>query len=155
MLPKIMRNKRKSEGGDKSTWWRAFVTAFWSKGRQKKKNGRNVLDPPTTSPHDNSENLEPINGGTFRPIRSRIRITCRLVASGQLVEIKTHDYLHITLECILRVLSLSLSLYYKKCWPCRYWLFNEGVFIPHQNLKTFSESTNQIRCTCSTFINKT
>ena len=40
MHPKIPSAKRKSKGDNNVTWWRAFVTAFWSKGSNRKKRGR-------------------------------------------------------------------------------------------------------------------
>lgn len=40
MHPKILSAKRKSKIDNNITWWRAFVTAFWSKGSDKTRRGR-------------------------------------------------------------------------------------------------------------------
>ena len=60
MHPKILRAKSKSRVDNDITWWRAFVMAFWSKGRDKKKSGlRNVRDPPNNRKKTGSDNGAP------------------------------------------------------------------------------------------------
>jgi hypothetical protein len=71
MHPKILWAKKKSKGGSNITWWQAFVTAFWSKGSDKKKRGcrSSVRDPPTYEYmlRNNSNNCESNKGRASSP----------------------------------------------------------------------------------------
>ena len=69
MHPNILNAKKKTNGDNNITWWRAFVVAFWSKGivKKKKRGGHNVGDPPTPSLRSSSNNRDSNKGGTLSP----------------------------------------------------------------------------------------
>ena len=92
----------------KITWWRAFVTAFWSTGSDKKKTvDRSVRDPPISSLRTSKNTSKNNCGGNGAHPRSSPSASC--LYFGRIRSTGVSHSTCLKSEKILQVLSSTLS----------------------------------------------